>query len=242
MKKNLLLCFLLILPFYGCSYFKDRLKDASEVVEVGVGFSMGLDFNIRATKIAQAGFGSYSGDWAGLREGQLACWQEERVEMGVFPLYFHELNRTSGTLVNIHHPVSVESGYETYMNDLFLTTDRGIFEVGLTANVIALGVDVAFECAEFADFLLGWCGVDFLNDDCYSRSVEDLVTQVQAWSPEERAAAVRALRRRTGENFGYTTCTSRDEQPADQIQAWRQWKRWLKDKDENAPIEAPDHE
>ena len=69
MKKLLLLCLLCVLPYSGCTYFQDRLKDASEIVEVGVGFSMGLDLNVRATKAVQVGFGSYSGYWAGLKEG-----------------------------------------------------------------------------------------------------------------------------------------------------------------------------
>lgn len=240
MKKLILLSLLFVLPLCGCSYFKDRMKDASEVVEVGVGFSMGLGINARATKLVQAGFGSYAGHWAGLREGSLAVWEENRVEMGAFPIYLHEVNRKSDQILDIHHPFAVEVGYDTYMNDLWLITDRGFFEVGVTANVIALGADVAFDCAEFADFVLGWCGVDLLADDCYNRDLEELVKQVQSPYPDKRVAAVRALRRLTGEDFGYTIYTDREEQPSSQVEVWRKWKRWLNDAGAQHDVDADD--
>lgn len=227
MNKLLWIVLIAVSPLIGCSYFKDRVKDASEMYEFGVGFSIGLETNLRATKLFQVGFGSYGGHWAGLREGRFATWAEERVEMGFSPLYFHELNRRSKTLLDIRHPLPYESGYGTYMNDLFLLTDRGFFNIGFTLNLLAVGLDMGFECAEIADFLIGWFGFDILSDDAFSRSLDELVVQAQSRSAHRRAAAVRALRLRTGEQFDYVIITARDEHSRDQIDVRKRWKEWL---------------
>jgi hypothetical protein len=227
MNRLLWISLLTLLPLSGCGYFQDRLKDASEVIEVGLGLSPGVEANARVTKVFQVGFGSYSGHWVGLREGHLAYWTEERSEMGFSLLYFHELTRTSRTLVDFRHPLPTESGYSTYMADMNLITDRGFFEIGLTGNLVLVGFDVAFEAAEFFDFLFGLVGVDILHDDCYSKPLDELVTQAQSRNAYRRAAAIRGLRRVTGKEFGYEIVTARDEHPRDQIRVWQRWKEWL---------------
>jgi hypothetical protein len=217
----------------GCAgYLRDRLKDASEIVELSAGLSIGVEANVRATKVLQAGVGSYNGDWCGLKEGRLAAWREHRVEMGIAPFFYQELKRTSDTLLEIRHPRYGESGFEIYMNDLHLITDRGLFEFGLTANLIVLGIDLDLDGAELADFLMGWFGVDILSDDAWSRTQEELVMQVNSSDPWKRAAAVRALHRVTGKRHGYVHHTSRDEFPEEQVDAWRRWKVWLEHPDE----------
>jgi len=216
----------------------DRFKDASEILEISAGVSVGVEANIRATKLIQVGFGSYSGDWAGLKEGRCASWCEERIEMGLSPFFFHELKRTSDTLVNIGHPAFGESSHDIYMNDLFLLTDRGFFEFGVTANIIGIGIDIACEGAEVVDFLAGWFGADILHDDAYSRSLEALVSQVNSSDPWKRNAAIRALRIRTDQVFGYEMIDAVDDFPEEQIDVWRMWKLWLKSNKE-ATIRAP---
>ena len=144
MRYSLCLAFLSLLALSGCSaYVGDRLKDASEIIDVGLGLSVGLEANARATKMFQLGIGSYSGDWMGLKEGRLALWREERSELGIAPLYFHEVFRTSDTLLDIRHPLILDPGYGPYLNDLGLMTDRGFFEVGGTVNFIVAGMDTA---------------------------------------------------------------------------------------------------
>ncbi|MBU0754447.1 MAG: hypothetical protein KJ645_04865 [Planctomycetes bacterium] len=229
MKNLLWFALIVIFCLPGCGYFKDRVKDASEMFEFGMGISMGLDANLRATKLAQVGVGSYAGHWIGLREGRFAYWVEDRVDMGLSPLYFHEVYRRSDTLLDIRHPLPSEDGYDSYMNDLFLLTDRGFFEIGFTFNLIFLGVDAAFEGAEIFDFITGFFGFDPLADDAFAPSLDELVNQVQSRSAWRRAAAVRALRLRTGQDFGYKMVTSRDEHPRDQIEAWKCWNAWLKE-------------
>lgn len=204
--------------------------------EAAVGLSIGVEVNVRATKVVQVGFGSYSGDWIGLREGRLAYWREGRIEMGLTPFYYHELNRKSDTLVDIRHPRFGEAGYGVYMNDFHIITDRGFFELGITANLVAIGVDLALEGAEVFDFLTGWFGLDVLEDDCFSPSLEELVSQVQSADPRLRFAAVRGLRLRTNRRFGYVVITAKDEHSDEQMDAWRRWKQWLANRE--SPLEG----
>jgi len=228
---------ILILFTCGCAgYVQDRLKDASEVLEVGLGVSKGFTLNVRATKAAQIGVGSYSGDWAGLREGVLCTWTEERTEFGITPFYYHEVFRKNERLVGIHHPLLWDPGYEAFLNDFFLITDRGFFEVGVTANILFFGVDVAFELAEAADFLTGLAGLDILADDAYSVPPAELVRRLQSRSAWKRYAAVRALRRVAGRDaggdrveFDYVLYTLPDEHTETQVQSRRLWKAWLEE-------------
>ena len=228
MRSTAVLVLLLSFLTTGCAgYLKDRLKDASEMLDASVGISVGVDANVRATKILQAGFGSYSGDWVGLKEGTPAHWREMRAEMGISPFYYHELQRKSPILVDIRHPQFGEAGYAAYLNDFHSLTDRSFFELGITFNLIAIGGDLALDGAEVIDFLSGWFGLDVLGDDCHSRPLGDLVNRVQSADPAQRFTAVRGLRWRTGERFGYVVITSKDEHTEDQIDAWRRWKQWL---------------
>lgn len=231
MRFSFLLVIIFLSQAMGCGYVKDRLKDASEMLELAGGISVGMEVNARATKVFQTGFGSYDGDWAGLREGLFASWEEQRVEMGISPFFYHEVFRESDTLLNIQHPLFGDPGFSVYMNDFNLFTDRGFFEVGLTANLIVLGLDVAVEGAEIADFLFGWFGWDLLHDDCYSRTLEELVIQARSVDPYRRAAAVRGLRRRTGFQFGYVINSAPEEHSRDQVEAWRLWRKWLENRD-----------
>ena len=219
----------LLLPLLlvtGCAgYLKDRMKDAVEVLEVSAGISVGVEANVRATKLLQAGFGSYNGDWAGLKNGRLAAWSEERVEMGVTPFYFHELIRDDlgkgdGKLVPIEHPLFGDAGFEPFMNDFYLLTDRGWFEAGITVNLICVGADLSVDLSEVFDFLAGIAGFDPLTDDAYGPDLETLVGRVNHYDSRIRAAAATNLNRRTGKRFGYVAVTPRDAFPDEQVDAW----------------------
>lgn len=229
MRIQLSIVLLFLILSSGCSYLKDRGKDALEIIDLSGGFSMGVEANARVTKPLQLGFGAYSGYWAGLKEGLFTTWEEDRAEMGLPFFYFHEIQRSGDRLVGIRHPLPGEQGYDEYLNDLFLINDRGFFEIGATANLIFFGLNVGLETAELFDFLSGLFTWDPLKDDCYSRELDDLILQVQSHSPDQRAAAVRALRRRTGESFDYVITTSRSDHTRDQIDAWRRWKWWCEE-------------
>lgn len=227
MRHLLLLCLLPCL-LSGCAYLHDRWKDGTEIVEASVGLSVGVEANLRLTKPFQAGFGSYDGDWIGLKEGRLAYWHETRVEMGLPFYYLHEVYREDGILPGIAHPTFGEAAYTPYMNDLFLLTDRGFFEAGATADLLVAGADLSVDLAEAADFLSGWFGWDLLADDAYTPDLETLVRRAGSMDARRRAAAIRALRRRTGRSFGYEVVTAPEEHTRAQVDAWHAWEAWLK--------------
>ena len=153
---------------------------------------------------------------------------EERSEFGVTPLHFHEIYRKSDRLVEIRHPLPWDPGYATYLDDLGLISDRGFFEVGVTANVLFFGVDVDCELAELADFVSGFFGWDMLEDDAFSVPPAELVKRLESRSAWKRYAAARALRRLTGKDYGYALYTIPEEHTEDQVASARRWKAWLK--------------
>jgi hypothetical protein len=215
------------------NFFRDRVKDAAEMADLGVGLSYGVDLSLRVTRAVQAGFGAYQGDWVGLQEGRFACWRARRVEMGVSPFFFHEYYRTSHQLVDISHPIFTTASYDEYLNDLWLITDRGFFSVGATVNMVLVGVDAKVELAEVADFVTGCFGFDLLQDDAYSPGEEELLRQARSMNARKRNTAFRALQYRTGLDFGYVQITVPEEYPEEQVQAWRDWQAWMEGGDAN---------
>lgn len=213
----------------GCAYVQDRGLDLTQVVDASMGVSEGFEANIRATKALQVGLGGYRGiAWFGLKDGVLDVWQEERTELGIGPLYVHEVFRTEGhRLLDIQHPLFGDPGWRDASFDLAHLTDRGLFDVGFTVNVIFIGVNLAVSPAELVDFVTGLATVDVLDDDVYSPSTRQLEQRLSGENARVRSAAARALRLRFGENFGYAQYTAPDQMPAWQILAIRRWREFL---------------
>jgi hypothetical protein len=216
---------LVLASLAGCGSFgKDRALDFAQSFDLAAGWSEGLDVNVRATKYVQAGIGAYRGVyWAGLKDGVFDVWMEERSELGVGPLYQHEVFRSHGKkLLDIDHPLFGDPGFRERSWDLRHMTDRGRFDFGATANVALFGIDVAFKAEEFGDFLAGWCGYDPLGDDVHAPEVDTILGRFRSEDARERAAAARALLLRTGEAYGYAIYTAPAELPRKQAEAIRQ--------------------
>lgn len=208
--------------FAGCGSFgKDRALDFAQSFEFGAGWSEGLEVNLRATKVAQAGIGAYRGIyWAGLKDGVFDVWMEERSELGIGPLYIHEVFRSdTHDLLGIQHPLFGDPGFREHSWDVKHLTDRDWFDFGATVNVALVGFNVAFKGAEFADFMGGWFGYDMLEDDVHTRETHDLLNQVGADDARVRAAAARAILLREGDDFGYAIYTAPRELPPQQRMA-----------------------
>lgn len=219
----------LLLPGSGCSYLADRGLDLAQTVELAAGWSEGLEANVRATKFVQLGFGSYRGIyWFGLQDGRFDTWQEERSELGIGPLYVHEVfrSRTSRRL-DLRFPLFGDPGFREHPFDLTHLSDRGLFEVGLTVNPVLFGLDVAVPLAEVVDLVAGIATFDPLQDDVYAPTLEELSRRLSGENARVRAAAARALRWRTGEDHGYVIYGAPEQMPAFQIQAIRRWRERL---------------
>lgn len=225
----------------GCTYAHDRALDLGQTINLSAGWSEGLEVNLRATKVLQVGAGAYQGKyWAGWKDGVADVWQEERSEIGIGPLYSHEVHRGDASkLLDIHHPFYTEPGFRTWSWDLDHLSDRGFFDLGATVDVALVGLDASFSPVEFVDFVCGLAGADPLQDDVYAPTAETLVARIQVEDARVRAAAARALRLRFGEDFGYRIYTAPKEMPPMQIDAVRRAKRWLADFTPQAPSPDP---
>ena len=228
-RRVLALVCVCLLPGGGCSYVADRGMDLAQVLDLSVGLSEGIDLNLRATKLVQIGFGSYRGlYWVGLKDGLLDVWQEERSELGIGPLYVHEVFRSQGSrLLDIRYPLFGDAGFREHSLDLTHLSDRGLLDVGLTLNAVFFGVDGAFKTAEALDFLCGLFVFDPLKDDAYTPSSRELSDRLGGENARVRAAAARALRLRYGERFGYGLYGAPEQMPVSQIQAVRRWRESL---------------
>ncbi len=207
----------------------DRGRDLAQTLDLSIGYSEGLEFNLRATKLLQVGFGSYRGIyWTGLKDGLLDVWQEERSELGIGPFYIHEYFRSEGSnLVDHAYPLYGDPGFREWTLDLTHLSDRGLLDLGITTNVAIVGVDFALRPAEFLDFLTGFANHDLLRDDVEGPSVEELLDRLASDDARVRAAAVRALRLRFDEEHGYRVYGAKDEMPRSQLEAIRRWRESL---------------
>lgn len=212
--------------------FKDRMKDLSEIIDVDGSISQGVQFQAHITQILQAGGGSTVGWKAGLKQGHLDAWLEERDELGLSLLYDHELHRARGScLIDIRHPLFGDPGYNSRFPELNLLTDRDLLDVGFGVNIIYLGIEVNVRTYEIADFFTGLVGYDLLKDDCYEVGLPELVGRLRSNDARTRARAADALRRRTGEDMGYVQYTVKDETVFEQREAAKRFGEWLKEHD-----------
>lgn len=191
----------------GCSspFVADRARDLAQCIDASAGYSEGFAVNVRATKLAQVGLGGYRGVyWAGLKGGELDVWMEERAELGVGPLYMHEVFRSRGCrLLDIRHPLFGDAGWREHSWDLSHLTDRGLLDLGVTLNLVIVGLDLALKPAEVADLFAGFAGYDLLEDDVRGPTDDELLRRLSGDDARVRAAAARALQLRHGADHGY---------------------------------------
>lgn len=215
---------LVLASLAGCGTFgKDRALDLAQSFDLAAGWSEGLDVNVRATKYLQVGLGAYRGVyWAGLKDGVFDVWEEERSELGLGPIYQHEVFRARGSkLIDIDHPLFGDPGFREHSWDLTHLTDRGRFDFGATANAALVGFDVAFKGEEFFDFFAGCCGFDPLDDDVHTPTLDALHLRVAGEDARVRANGVRALKLRGIKTHGYALYTAPREMPYRQQEAIR---------------------
>ena len=229
MRPSVLSLVLLIGVAPGCAMIRDRGYDLAQTIDVAAGYSEGLSASARVTKLIQFGFGGYRGIyWGGLKQGTLGLWEEERTEFGLGPFFVHELFRgDGGCLLDVRHPLFGDPGFRQVSWDVTHYADRGWFDIGATGNLVLVGVDVAIRPIEVFDFLAGFVGFDPLLDDVLSVDSTELQARLMSDDASVRAGAVRALRIRTGEEFGYRIYTAPRQMPEEQIEAVARWREWL---------------
>ncbi len=200
----------LLMSLAGCSvpYLADRGYDAAQMVGWRMGPAVGSQINLQITKIVQAGWGAYEGKRYGLIDGQLTSQEEIRYEFGLGPLYLHEVETSPKAYSNVVGFVrrdTLDPDYEEYSWDVSDFNDRGFFDIGASLNFFVYGLNFELRTAEMADFITGLFGLDLLADDVQRYEMSALMADLRSTSARTRHNAVRALRIRTGEDYGYAS-------------------------------------
>ncbi len=159
-------------------YVPDRLLDVADVVSVSAQLGWGALLDVHATHAINVTLGLRSSGGVGLHE-QRSLGLKSQAEGGVslFPFgvysYAGGLLGTSGvvaaadTVAGLHRPQGAL--YQEF---------RDYWEIGARGMFGFLGADVAVHPIQLADFLAGFAGIDFLNDDfARTRGLEQTHTE-----------------------------------------------------------------
>ena len=169
---------LALLALCGCApgYWRNRANDLRDIGKFKFSVGRGVQFNVRGTKLLQAGAGYVGGGspetsvsrigWNGRR---FERWRETSRELGVGLAYWRSLSaevpagdgswsRTGGSGQD---GLDWDKGFWIGVDG---KKDREWFGVGLAAHA-GIGVDIEFRPLNVFDFLLGWIGLDISRDD-----------------------------------------------------------------------------
>lgn len=143
-------------------FFLSRWYDLVDIVDFSFGAGPGFLVNGRCTKIAQFGFGYSDAYHVGFRGRSAGVWREKRFEAGVSVLYYQKVKREriTGWVENFRSEKMDLDTATVYQNN----NDRSFLGVGATLHALIM-VDVNVRPAQAADFVLGWFGIDVLEDD-----------------------------------------------------------------------------
>ncbi len=143
-------------------YFLSRWYDLVDIVDFSFGAGPVFLINAHATKFAQVGFGYSDAYRVGFRGRSAGIWREKRLEAGVSILYYQKVKREriTGWVENFRSDKMDLDTAQIYANN----NDRAFTGIGATLHALIL-VDVNVRPAQAADFVLGWFGVDVLDDD-----------------------------------------------------------------------------
>ncbi len=117
-------------------YVPNRVLDFIDIGRFNIGIGCGFGFNVRATELAEIGFGQYETTRFGMKGRVLPVYEENIDEAG-----FAILGYVNGCL------------------------QRDPTEVGADLHIGIIGVQAAVSLAEVADFVTGFVLIDLQGDD-----------------------------------------------------------------------------
>lgn len=167
----------------------DRWYDLTDVLSWDIGFGRGFGVNGHLTEFAQAGIGWWDGTHWGSIHRSWGVWEEDKVERGLGPFYWIELEREAqyGT-DNLFDMDYKFVGWDLFEESGDKRTDHDWSEVGGSARLFAVGAGASASPIEAVDFVAGLFPVglvanvagyhhpifDIMGDDAYSRLQDDL--------------------------------------------------------------------
>jgi hypothetical protein len=164
----------------GCTYGMNRLRDAADVVSIGLGSGLGV--SARVTHYVEAG-AEITG--SGFRTVGRTVYAPVGVagSFGLAPLWHFRQIESSGTVEtgrlmvlgkSLLEATDGENWSRWYDGDIWIWGpsraayiqgfDRRLFDIGASLY-LGLGIDLDFSLIEFCDFLAGVAGLDFAGDD-----------------------------------------------------------------------------
>ena len=117
-------------------YVPNRVLDFVDIFRLNIGIGCGWGFNVRATELAEIGYGSYETTRFGMKGRVLPVYEENIQEGGV--------------------------AFLGYINGCL---QRDPTEVGADLHIGVIGAQAAVSLAEAADFIVGFILVDLQQDD-----------------------------------------------------------------------------
>jgi hypothetical protein len=175
--RKISLALVAVVLLSGCAgfgtYMKDRGNDFLDCFGARFSGGLGLLFNVRATQELQLGVGLMYVSEYGFIGRKPYDWRGNLMgEIGL-PLLFYMRSYVWGGLIEpkggdtkgIMYTIPQDEKGPCSIAEFDRDWDRQFFDIGFTVHALVLGVNFEFRTKEFADFLLGWFGVDFAGDD-----------------------------------------------------------------------------
>ncbi len=117
-------------------YVPNRVLDFVDIFRLNIGIGCGFGFNVRATELAQIGFGHYETTRFGMKGRVMPVYEENISEGGV--------------------------AFLGYVNGCL---QRDPTEIGADLHIGVIGAQAAVSLAEAADFITGFIFIDLQQDD-----------------------------------------------------------------------------
>lgn len=117
-------------------YVPNRVLDAIDIGRASVGIGSGFGFNVRATELAEIGYGQYSTTRFGMKGRVMPVYDEKIDEAGI--------------------------GFLGWVNGCL---QRDPSEVGADLHLGVIGVQAAVSLVEAVDFVAGFALIDLQSDD-----------------------------------------------------------------------------
>lgn len=169
----MLIAIVLAVAFSGVScanpgaYWADRGLDFVDCFKVSGGLGMGLDVHARVTDYYSIGFGFADTVNAGFNGRKLEISNNMHAGVVGYDLYVKSRLLSTGENVRVNNTYISVLGFVLFDYDSIfknaVVADR--FDIEVAATLVYLNARVGFRLGQFADFLLGWTGVDIGYDD-----------------------------------------------------------------------------
>jgi hypothetical protein len=227
----------------GRGYLADRARDFAQCLEFDGSLGTGFRAQVGLSGLAQLGVGWSETATAGLRDGALGSWREDRTELGFGPLYLHEVDLEGASDAIVGHRTAAfgEPGFSSLPIEYWggVWADRLPGDLAGGAHVFFVGASVRLRLVEVYDFLVGLVGVDPRGDDLRGRTKEELVSALRSSDPRTRRNADRLLRMLTGRGSPYRTYSDPDVVTAEQTEAVAAWEEVVGEERDSAEGRGP---